>query len=53
MWPSASGNSSTEAESSGMAVYAHELSHNLSIPDNYNNPFGDAAAADAPPACGT
>ena len=22
-----------------MAVYAHELSHNLSIPDNYNNPF--------------
>ena len=23
-----------------MATYAHELSHNLSIPDNYNNPFG-------------
>ena len=22
-----------------MAVYAHELSHNLNIPDNYNNPF--------------
>ncbi|HEX6025825.1 MAG TPA: immune inhibitor A domain-containing protein [Solirubrobacter sp.] len=39
VWPSASGNSSTEAESAGMAVYAHELSHNLSIPDNYNNPF--------------
>ena len=46
IWPSASGNSSTEAESSGMAVYAHELSHNLSIPDNYGNPFGVAAAAD-------
>ena len=29
IWPSAAGNSSTEAESSGMAVYAHELSHNL------------------------
>ena len=39
VWPSASGTSSTEAESAGMAVYAHELSHNLSIPDNYNNPF--------------
>ena len=39
IWPSAGGNNSTEAESSGMAVYAHELSHNLSIPDNYNNPF--------------
>src|SRR5262249_25092496 len=36
---SAGGNSSTEAESSGMAVYAHELTHNLNIPDNYNNPF--------------
>jgi hypothetical protein len=22
-----------------MAVYAHELSHNLGIPDNYNNPY--------------
>ena len=21
-------------------TYAHELTHNLSIPDNYNNPFG-------------
>jgi len=39
VWPSAQGNSSTEAESAGMAVYAHELSHNLNIPDNYNNPF--------------
>jgi M6 family metalloprotease-like protein len=40
IWPSATGNMSTEAESSGMAVFAHELSHNLSIPDNYGNPFG-------------
>ncbi|RKQ93170.1 M6 family metalloprotease-like protein [Solirubrobacter pauli] len=39
IWPSASGSSSTEAESSGMGVYAHELSHNLGLPDNYNNPF--------------
>ena len=39
VWPSASGTSSTEAESAGMAVYAHELSHNLGIPDNYNNPY--------------
>jgi len=40
IWPNASSNNSTEAESSGMSTYAHELSHNLSIPDNYNNPFG-------------
>ncbi|HET6550190.1 MAG TPA: M6 family metalloprotease domain-containing protein [Solirubrobacter sp.] len=39
VWPSAGRNSSTEAESAGMAVYAHELSHNLGIPDNYNNPY--------------
>ena len=39
IWPSAGGGNSTEAESSGMAVFAHELSHNLSLPDNYNNPF--------------
>ncbi len=40
IWPNASGNTSIEAESSGMATFAHELSHNLSIPDNYGNPFG-------------
>jgi M6 family metalloprotease-like protein len=40
VWPSASGNSSTEGESSGMGTYAHELSHNLGIGDNYNNPYG-------------
>jgi M6 family metalloprotease-like protein len=40
IWPNAGGGSSTQAESSGMAVYAHELSHLLSIGDNYNNPYG-------------
>jgi M6 family metalloprotease-like protein len=39
IWPNASGNTSIEAESSGMGTYAHELTHNLNIPDNYNNPF--------------
>ncbi|ATL33046.1 M6 family metalloprotease domain-containing protein [Streptomyces formicae] len=40
IWPNASEGSSTQAESSGMAVYAHELSHILGIGDNYNNPYG-------------
>ncbi|MEU5940551.1 M6 family metalloprotease domain-containing protein [Micromonospora sp. NPDC047548] len=40
IWPNAGGGSSTQAESSGMGVYAHELSHLLSIGDNYNNPYG-------------
>ena len=40
IWPNAGGGSSTQAESSGMAVFAHELSHILGIADNYNNPFG-------------
>ena len=39
IWPNASGNTSIEGESSGMSTYAHELSHNLSIPDNYGNPY--------------
>ena len=30
---------SIEGEGSGMAVYAHELTHNLGIADNYNNPY--------------
>ena len=34
-----SGNNSIEGEGSGMAVYAHELTHNLGIADNYNNPY--------------
>jgi len=41
IWPNASGNTSIEAESSGMATYAHELTHNLGLPDNYNNPWND------------
>ena len=40
IWPNAGGGSSTQGESSGMATYAHELSHLLSIGDNYNNPYG-------------
>ena len=42
-WPNASQNprSSTQAESSGQSVYAHEFSHILGLPDNYNNPFAD------------
>ena len=46
------GNTSVEAESSGMSTYAHELSHNLSIPDNYGNPYGARSSAGSP-ACGT
>ncbi|MEV4174181.1 M6 family metalloprotease domain-containing protein [Nonomuraea sp. NPDC049709] len=39
-WPNARfGVDSVQAESSGMAVYAHELSHIFGIADNYNNPY--------------
>ncbi|MFI9526179.1 M6 family metalloprotease domain-containing protein [Micromonospora rosaria] len=41
LWPNAGGGSSTQGESSGMGVYAHELSHLLSIGDNYNNPYSN------------
>ncbi|KAH9905649.1 M6 family metalloprotease [Xylariomycetidae sp. FL2044] len=41
IWPNAGGGSSTQAESSGMATYAHELTHLLGIGDNYNNPYSD------------
>ncbi|KAF1838969.1 M6 metalloprotease [Decorospora gaudefroyi] len=41
IWPNAGGGSSTQAESSGMATFAHELSHLLGIGDNYNNPFSN------------
>ncbi|KAI1207743.1 M6 metalloprotease [Annulohypoxylon truncatum] len=41
IWPNAGGGSSTQAESSGMSTYAHELTHLLGIGDNYNNPYGD------------
>ncbi|WP_433246339.1 M6 family metalloprotease domain-containing protein [Actinomadura nitritigenes] len=40
IWPNAITGSSTQAESSGMAVFAHEFSHILGIGDNYNNPYG-------------
>ncbi len=40
-WPNASGGSSTQAESSGQSVFAHEFSHLRGLPDNYNNPFAD------------
>ncbi|MEV1244331.1 M6 family metalloprotease domain-containing protein [Nonomuraea sp. NPDC049750] len=40
-WPNANlGVDSVQAESSGMAVYAHEFSHILGVADNYNNPYG-------------
>ncbi|GIH06102.1 peptidase M6 [Rhizocola hellebori] len=39
LWPNAGGGSSTQAESSGMSVFAHEFSHILGIGDNYNNPY--------------
>ncbi|KAK1228505.1 hypothetical protein PQX77_008445 [Marasmius sp. AFHP31] len=41
IWPNAGGGSSTQGESSGMATFAHELSHLLGIGDNYNNPYSD------------
>lgn len=41
LWPNAGSGSSIQCESSGMATYAHELSHLLTIPDNYNNPYGN------------
>ncbi|KAI0409283.1 M6 metalloprotease [Xylaria palmicola] len=46
IWPNAGDGSSTQAESSGMATYAHELSHLLGIGDNYNNPYGLPARRD-------
>ena len=43
IWPNAATGSSTQAESSGLGTYAHELSHLLGIGDNYNNPYGEPA----------
>ncbi|PVI01166.1 M6 metalloprotease [Periconia macrospinosa] len=43
IWPNAGGGSSTQGESSGMATFAHELSHLLGIGDNYNNPYSNPA----------
>jgi len=39
MWANASGNTSIESEADGPATFAHEFSHNLSIGDNYGNPY--------------
>ncbi|PUB22174.1 M6 family metalloprotease-like protein [Promicromonospora sp. AC04] len=44
-WPNAGGGTSTQAESSGLSVFAHEFSHLRSLPDNYNNPFADNTRA--------
>ena len=44
-WPNAQGNTSVEAESSGMSTYAHELSHNLSHPRQLRQPVRRHAAA--------
>ena len=46
-WPNAGGGSSTQAESSGQSVFAHEFSHLRGLPDNYNNPFAPAGAPDS------
>ncbi|HYJ70491.1 MAG TPA: immune inhibitor A domain-containing protein [Nocardioidaceae bacterium] len=40
-WPNAGGGTSTQAESSGLSVFAHEFSHLRNLPDNYNNPFAE------------
>ncbi len=46
-WPNANiGVDSVQAESSGMAVYAHEFSHIVGILDNYNNPYSIPARRD-------
>ncbi|MFD9895832.1 M6 family metalloprotease domain-containing protein [Amycolatopsis sp. NPDC059027] len=46
IWPNAADGSSTQAESSGQSVFAHEFSHILGIGDNYNNPFGKPPSRD-------
>ncbi|GAA4224386.1 M6 family metalloprotease domain-containing protein [Actinomadura meridiana] len=44
LWPNANpGESSIQAESSGMSVFAHEFSHIIGVGDNYNNPYSDPA----------
>ncbi|WP_243727433.1 M6 family metalloprotease domain-containing protein [Actinocrispum wychmicini] len=42
-WPNASGNTTTQAESSGLGTFSHELSHVFGIGDNYNNPYSTPA----------
>jgi M6 family metalloprotease-like protein len=40
IWSSASGNTSIQGSSNGMATYAHEFGHLMGLGDNYNNPQG-------------
>jgi M6 family metalloprotease-like protein len=44
-WPNAGGGTSTQAESSGLSVFAHEFSHLRNLPDNYNNPYANTDRA--------
>lgn len=41
IWSSASGNTSIQGSSNGMATYAHEFGHLMGLRDNYNNPQAD------------
>ena len=41
LWSRAASGASLQSESSGQSTYAHEFSHILGVPDNYNNPYGD------------
>ncbi|MED4207469.1 M6 family metalloprotease domain-containing protein [Neobacillus mesonae] len=41
IWSSASGGVSIQGESNGMATFAHEFGHIMTLGDNYNNPYGD------------
>ncbi|MDQ0272741.1 FIMAH domain-containing protein [Cytobacillus purgationiresistens] len=38
IWSSASGSTSIQGSSNGMATYAHEFGHLMGLRDNYNNP---------------
>ncbi|WP_433957030.1 M6 family metalloprotease domain-containing protein [Cytobacillus horneckiae] len=38
IWSSASGTTSIQGSSNGMATYAHEFGHLMGLRDNYNNP---------------
>ena len=44
-WPNALQKLTTQAESSGQSVFAHEFSHVEGLPDNYNNPFANNVRA--------
>ena len=44
IWSSASGSTSIQGSSNGMATYAHEFGHLMGLGDNYNNPQGIPAS---------